>query len=114
MSNVTHIYLLLTLLTLLYPGIHATAQQEKTWLDELSGYLNWGEEEQGGGQKTVHKKVKKPHILYVVMDDQGYGDVGYTYPEQADMRTPLLDKLASEGLLFVLVTAFFSSVCAIL
>ena len=54
----------------------------------------------------MHKKVKKPHILYVVMDDQGYGDVGYTYPEQADMRTPLLDKLASEGLLFV-STPFF-------
>ena len=58
----------------------------------------------------MHKKVKKPHILYVVMDDQGYGDVGYTYPEQADMRTPLLDKLASEGLLFVL-TAFFFTFC---
>ena len=99
MSNVTQTCLLIALLALLTPGVHGTtADQDKTWLDELTGYLNWGGEEGGGGEEPVNKKVKKPHILYVVMDDQGYGDVGYTYPEQADMRTPLLDKLASEGL----------------
>ena len=41
---------------------------------------------------------KNPHILYIVMDDQGYGDVGYTY-ETNDVKTPLLDKLAKEGLI---------------
>ena len=30
------------------------------------------------------------------MDDQGYGDIGYTYPTN-DVHTPLLDQLASKG-----------------
>lgn len=31
------------------------------------------------------------------MDDQGYGDIGYTYPMN-DLHTPLIDKLAAGGL----------------
>ena len=40
----------------------------------------------------------KPHILYVVMDDQGYGDVGYSFPNN-DVETPIIDKYAKEGLI---------------
>ena len=79
--------IILTLATA--PGVHAAGvKHEKTWLDDLADYMEWG----GGGGGG-----EKPHVLYVVMDDQGYGDVGYTYPDTADVRTPLLDKLASEG-----------------
>eukprot|EP00116_Pleurobrachia_bachei_P004213 sb/3464475/ len=44
--------------------------------------------------------VGKPNILFVLIDDMGYGDMGYTYPEiKKNIRTPLFDKLASEGLI---------------
>ena len=88
MRNVTSSFLLiLSLTTLILHGAESVrGKTEKTWLDDLADYLPWGETGE-----------KKPHILYVVMDDQGYGDIGYTYPDQTDMRTPLLDSLASKG-----------------
>eukprot|EP00116_Pleurobrachia_bachei_P003629 sb/3463891/ len=42
----------------------------------------------------------KPNILFVVIDDMGYGDIGYTYPEFGkNITTPLFDKLAHDGLI---------------
>ena len=41
--------------------------------------------------------AKHPHILFILMDDQGYGDIGYTYSTN-DVHTPLLDGLASKGI----------------
>jgi len=39
-----------------------------------------------------------PNIIFIFTDDQGWGDMGvYGHPE---MKTPNLDKLASEGMLF--------------
>ncbi|CDQ88642.1 arylsulfatase I [Oncorhynchus mykiss] len=35
-----------------------------------------------------------PHIIFILTDDQGFNDIGYHNP---DIRTPTLDKLASEG-----------------
>eukprot|EP00116_Pleurobrachia_bachei_P003572 sb/3463834/ len=44
--------------------------------------------------------VDKPNILFVLIDDMGYGDMGYTYPDiPKNITTPLFDKLASEGLI---------------
>eukprot|EP00116_Pleurobrachia_bachei_P005210 sb/3465472/ len=44
--------------------------------------------------------VGKPNILFVLIDDMGYGDMGYTYPKiKKNITTPLFDKLASEGLI---------------
>lgn len=35
-----------------------------------------------------------PHIIFVMVDDQGYSDVGY---HGSDIHTPVLDQLAAEG-----------------
>ena len=53
------------------------------------------------GAPTVRgSDAGKPNILFVLIDDMGYGDMGYTYPEiKKNITTPLFDKLASEGLI---------------
>lgn len=40
----------------------------------------------------------KPNIVFILADDLGYGDVGFMGQEK--IRTPRLDALASEGLVF--------------
>lgn len=42
---------------------------------------------------------KKPNIIYILADDMGYGDVG-VYGQQV-VKTPNIDKLASEGMQFM-------------
>ncbi|XP_067658829.1 arylsulfatase B-like [Haliotis asinina] len=39
----------------------------------------------------------RPNILFIVADDLGWNDVGYQNP---DMKTPNIDKLATEGIIF--------------
>lgn len=50
------------------------------------------------GHKTYVKPAAKqkvpPHIIFVMVDDQGYNDVGY---HGSDIHTPVLDQLAAEG-----------------
>ena len=41
----------------------------------------------------------KPNILYILADDLGYGDVG-CLNLQGKIRTPQLDRLAAEGMVF--------------
>lgn len=51
---------------------------------------------------TEHKTSPKPpatgkvtpHIIFMMVDDQGYSDVGY---HGSDIHTPVLDQLAAEG-----------------
>ena len=38
----------------------------------------------------------RPNILFIVVDDCGYADLGCT--GQTDYRTPALDRLAAEGI----------------
>ncbi|WP_066219900.1 sulfatase family protein [Formosa haliotis] len=45
------------------------------------------------------KEVKKPNIVIIYTDDQGYGDVGALNPE-AKFKTPNMDKIANEGVVF--------------
>jgi len=40
----------------------------------------------------------RPNIILAMTDDQGWGDVGYN--DNADIRTPTLDEMASKGLRF--------------
>ncbi|KAM4607432.1 arylsulfatase I [Polymixia lowei] len=35
-----------------------------------------------------------PHLIFIMVDDQGYGDIGY---HGSDIHTPALDQLAEEG-----------------
>ena len=40
---------------------------------------------------------KQPNIIYILSDDLGHGDVGFT---GSKIKTPNLDRLAREGTLF--------------
>lgn len=53
--------------------------------------------------------LRKPNIVYILADDLGYGDLGFTGQEY--IATPNIDKLAAEGMFF---TAHYSgsTVCA--
>jgi arylsulfatase A-like enzyme len=42
----------------------------------------------------VSAQSKKPNIVYIVSDDQGWKDVGY---HGSDIKTPNIDKLATDG-----------------
>ncbi|MFN4258086.1 MAG: sulfatase family protein [Gemmataceae bacterium] len=44
-------------------------------------------------------EAKTPHIVYILADDQGYGDVTYFNPE-SKIPTPNLDRLARQGMIF--------------
>lgn len=37
---------------------------------------------------------KQPHILFLLADDLGFGDLGYT---GSDIKTPVIDNLAKAG-----------------
>ena len=39
-------------------------------------------------------ETSKPHILFILADDLGYGDLGYT---GSDIKTPTIDALAKAG-----------------
>tara|TARA_R110000868_G_scaffold411085_1_gene701749 strand:- start:2471 stop:4075 length:1605 start_codon:yes stop_codon:yes gene_type:complete len=45
------------------------------------------------------QNLQKPNIIIIYTDDQGYGDVGALNPD-AKFRTPNIDKLANEGMVF--------------
>ena len=47
--------------------------------------------------------VEKPNIVLIFTDDHGYGDVS-TYHE-SDVRTPHIDSIAAEGMLFTALRA---------
>jgi arylsulfatase A len=42
----------------------------------------------------------KPNILYILADDLGYGDVQALNPKRGKIKTPHLDRLAAEGMVF--------------
>ncbi|XP_077580420.1 arylsulfatase I-like isoform X2 [Stigmatopora nigra] len=43
---------------------------------------------------TTKGRKKQPHIIFILIDDQGFNDIGYHNPS---IKTPTLDKLAAEG-----------------
>jgi len=62
-----------------------------------------------GPQVATGPTTSKPNIIFILADDLGYGDLGCY--GQTKIKTPSLDKLASEGMRF---TDFYagSTVCA--
>ncbi len=64
---------------------------------------------QNKSKQTFVKGITKPKIIYIMVDDLGYGDLGCF--GQKIIQTPHLDKMASEGIRF---TDHYSgtSVCA--
>jgi len=51
-------------------------------------------------QNTTPASNKKPNILFILADDLGYGEVGYTGAGDGKIQTPNIDQLAKEGLRF--------------
>lgn len=45
-------------------------------------------------QAKKKEKKNQPHIIFILIDDQGFNDIGYHNPS---IQTPTLDKLAAEG-----------------
>jgi len=72
----------------------------------ILGFAEWSVGEDTG---TAAAGGGRPNIILIVADDLGYGDLG-SYG-QSKVRTPVLDRLASEGMRF---TDFYagSTVCA--
>ena len=43
---------------------------------------------------------EKPNIVFIMCDDLGYGDVQCLNPENGKIKTPCIDKIASQGMTF--------------
>jgi len=48
---------------------------------------------------SEEKETSKPNIIFILADDMGYGDVS-AFNENSKIKTPFIDKLASEGVMF--------------
>ena len=46
-----------------------------------------------------NKEKERPNIIFILADDLGYGDVS-CFNENSKIKTPFVDKLASEGVMF--------------
>lgn len=55
------------------------------------------------------EQIKSPNVIYILADDLGYGDLG-CYNKKSKIKTPNIDKLASEGMMFTDMHST-SSVC---
>ena len=49
---------------------------------------------------AAEEMAKRPNIVYVLFDDLGYGDVQCLNPQRGKIRTPNLDRLATQGMTF--------------
>ncbi|MCA8992859.1 MAG: arylsulfatase [Planctomycetaceae bacterium] len=46
-------------------------------------------------------QAEQPNVVFILCDDLGYGDVHCLAPETSKIPTPSVDKLASEGMVFI-------------
>ncbi|KAK9541312.1 hypothetical protein VZT92_001366 [Zoarces viviparus] len=62
----------------------------------LSGLRCLGEHKSLDGSIVIEEVERSmpPHLIFIMVDDQGYGDIGY---HGSDIHTPMLDQLAAEG-----------------
>src|SRR5947207_967943 len=51
-----------------------------------------------GPLRTTAQETRKPNVIFVLIDDMGYGDLGCMGAK--DVRTPNIDRLAKEGVKF--------------
>ncbi|XP_013871594.1 arylsulfatase J [Austrofundulus limnaeus] len=65
-------------------------------LDFLSAHLIGQQKDQTLGSGDAGRKRRQPHIIFILIDDQGFNDIGYHNPT---IKTPTLDKLAAEGVI---------------
>lgn len=49
---------------------------------------------------TAQQKTKQPNIVFILCDDLGYGDVHALAPKTSKIKTPNIDQLAKDGMIF--------------
>lgn len=64
----------------------------QTWSVQ-SSWENWHAEPRNRGDE-FDKPSSQPHIVFILVDDQGFRDVGY---HGSEIKTPTLDRLAAQG-----------------
>ncbi|CAJ1067063.1 arylsulfatase I [Xyrichtys novacula] len=64
------------------------------WVTLLNGLSCLGEHEYVNDSVGERGRSRPPHLIFIMVDDQGYGDIGY---HGSDIHTPVLDRLAAEG-----------------
>ena len=72
--------------------MHAPVPALRLALLLAAGFLAWGSP--AGAAPASETAAPRPHIVYILADDQGLKDVGF---HGSDIRTPNLDALAQEG-----------------
>lgn len=65
-----------------------------TLMNDLSCLIEHGSSHDNSNMEEEVKRSRPPHLIFIIVHDQGYGDVGY---HGSDIRTPVLDQLAAEG-----------------
>lgn len=53
-----------------------------------------------GSYPANAEEPRKPNIVFIFMDDMGYGDVQTLNPERGKIPTPHMDQVAEEGMVF--------------
>ncbi len=64
----------------------------RRYLQTLAGGL--------AAMRAAAAPAKRPNVLIIVSDDQGYGDIG-SYEHPKEVRTPHMDRIAKRGIRFV-------------
>lgn len=64
----------------------------QTWSVQ-SSWENWHAGPRNRGDE-FDKPSSQPHIVFILVDDQGFRDVGY---HGSEIKTPTLDRLAAQG-----------------
>lgn len=62
------------------------------WSVHMS-WENWRSALRNGGDE-FEPPTSQPHIVFILVDDQGFRDVGY---HGSEIKTPNLDRLAAQG-----------------
>ena len=57
-------------------------------------YGRWANSLHASRANEVDKPTSQPHIIFIMVDDQGFRDVGY---HGSEIKTPTLDWLAATG-----------------
>ena len=63
-------------------------------------YSSFAADAQPPGSSPANTTAAKPNIVYILCDDLGYGDVQCLNPQRGKIKTPNLDRLASQGMTF--------------